>query len=316
MADVVQEQPGEAANAAFARHAWRESYERFAEADKAGRLTAARLESYAEAAWWCGNLSEALSIAERAYGAYVAAGERRRAARIAIGLIQDNRLKGAHAAAGAWLARAERLLENDHESAEYAYIRVVKGLVANDPDVTLREARAAREIAQRVGDPDVEAVALMQEGAALVTKGEVREGMGLIDQATIAAVAGELSLKVTGIIYCSTISACRDIADYGRASEWTEAALRWCERQAVGGFPGICRVHRAEILELRGALGRAEQEARLAHDELQRWDMRYILGDSFYEIGSIRLRMGDLPAAEDAFRRRTRSAACRSRACR
>src|SRR6185369_10185393 len=68
------------------------------------------------------------------------------------------------------------------------------------------------------------------------------------------------------------------------------------------GFPGICRVHRAEVLALRGALARAEQEARLAHEELVRLDMRSVIGDSIYEIGDIRLRMGDLPAAEDAFR--------------
>ena len=302
MTEIVQQQPVEAANAAFARHAWGEAYERFAEADKAARLMPADLESYAEAAWWSGNLNEAISLAERVYAAYVSAGERRRAARVAISLVQDNHMKQAEAVAGAWIARAERLLENDHESAEYAALRVMRGLFASDLDTALSEARAAREIAERVGDRDVQALALMQEGAVLVAKGDVREGMGLIDEATIAAVAGELSLKATGVIYCGTISACRDIADFRRASEWTEAAIRWCERQAVRGFPGICRVHRAEILELRGALARAEQEARLAHDELTRFDLRLILGDSFYEIGSIRLRMGDLPAAEDAFR--------------
>jgi len=70
----------------------------------------------------------------------------------------------------------------------------------------------------------------------------------------------------------------------------------------VSGFPGVCRVHRAEIIALRGGLARAEQEARLACDELVRWQIQPVVAEGFYEIGSIRLRMGDLPAAAEAFR--------------
>lgn len=44
----------------------------------------------------------------------------------------------------------------------------------------------------------------------------------------------------------------RDLADYRRAGQWTEVAERWCERQAISGFPSVCRVHRAEILALHG----------------------------------------------------------------
>ena len=69
----------------------------------------------------------------------------------------------------------------------------------------------------------------------------------------VAAVQGDLDPFITGVIYCNTISACSELADYRRAGEWTEAARRWCERQSISGFPGICRVHRAEIMRLRGA---------------------------------------------------------------
>jgi class 3 adenylate cyclase len=104
-------------------------------------------------------------------------------------------------------------------------------------------------------------------------------------------------------VYCTTIAACRDLADYQRASEWTDATTRWCERQSVTGFPGICRVHRAEVVALRGAWAQAEQEARRACEELQRWELGDIAGYGFYQVGEIRMRMGDTPAAEAAFRK-------------
>jgi hypothetical protein len=81
------------------------------------------------------------------------------------------------------------------------------------------------------------------------------------DEATVAAVGGELSPRATGNVYCMTIVLCRDLADYKRAGEWTEATTRWCERQAISGFPGHCRVRRAEIIRLRGAFAEAELEA-------------------------------------------------------
>ena len=118
----------------------------------------------------------------------------------------------------------------------------------------------------------------------------------------MAAVNGELSPTVTGVTYCRMISACRDLTDYRRASEWTEATERWCERQSVNGFPGICRIHRAEVVALSGAWERAEEELRQATTELASYNAVLPMADGFYAIGEIRLRMGDLEGAEEAFR--------------
>ena len=305
MTQVAPEQPREAARIAFSRHAWREAYERFAEADAVNSLEPAELESYSEAAWWCGQPEAAIRLRERAYTRYIEAGHRRRAANVALLLFDSNSLRRAETVASAWLAKAERLLDRDTDTREYGHFRFRRAMIAaqtNDQESAIAEARAALELGERHGDRDLQAGALTIQGMALVAKGEVREGMALVDEATVAAVGGELSLFMTGWVYCNTISACRDLGDYRRASEWTEAAHRWCDRQSVTGFPGICRVHRAEVMALRGALAKAEQEARLACAELVRWDIQPIVGEGFYEIGSIRLRMGDLPAAEQAFR--------------
>jgi hypothetical protein len=69
-----------------------------------------------------------------------------------------------------------------------------------------------------------------------------------------------------GLVYCITISSCQDVGDFRRAAEWTEAANRWCDKLDVTGFPGACRIHRAEALRLRGDWPAAEAQAA-AHAE-------------------------------------------------
>jgi tetratricopeptide (TPR) repeat protein len=94
---------------------------------------------------------------------------------------------------------------------------------------------------------------------------------------------------------------CRSVADYRRAAEWTVAAAAWCERQAITGFPGVCRVRRAEIMRLRGEFSQAEDEARRAQTELTAFGRLPQAGAGAYEIGEVRLRLGDLDGAEKAF---------------
>src|SRR5256886_17255543 len=138
-------------------------------------------------------------------------------------------------------------------------------------------------------------------GRMLVSKGELTQGMALIDETMAAAVGGELGREVTGRIYCNMMGMCEKLADYQRAAEWSEAARRWCEQHTESGFPGICRVHRAELMRLRGSWGDAETEALRAAQELRGF-YNIAAGEAFYEIGEIRLRMGDLQRAEEVLR--------------
>jgi class 3 adenylate cyclase len=104
-----------------------------------------------------------------------------------------------------------------------------------------------------------------------------------------------------GSIYCLTLGVCRSIADYRRAAEWTEAVSKLCERQSITGFPGVCRVQRAEIMRLRGSLAEAEEEASKARTELEAYGRLPQAGEAAYEVGEIRMRLGDLDGAEQAF---------------
>ena len=64
-------------------------------------------------------------------------------------------------------------------------------------------------------------------------KGRWLEGLALFDVATASAVSGELDPKTACDVYCNTIAACRQLADYGRAGQWTEQADRWMARQDI-----------------------------------------------------------------------------------
>ena len=75
---------------------------------------------------------------------------------------------------------------------------------------------------------------------------------------------------------------------------------RWCRTNAIGSMHGRCRVHRAEILRLRGACDRAEREALVACEELSPY-LRRQMGWPLCELGRIRLRKGDVDGAEEAF---------------
>lgn len=295
----------QAGREALRRHAWREAFERLKAADQGGTLTPDDLAGLAEAAWWAGRLVDCIEARERAYAGYIREDSHTEAARMALAVASDHEDRLAASIAKAWGSRAERLLENEPESIAHGYLALARRAEAagrGDREEALRHAQQAYEIGNRLRDRDLIALALHGQGRVLLAMGRAGEGMGLIDEATVAAVGGELNPFATGLIYCLTIACCANLADYRRAGDWTEAAHRWCEREAVAGFPGLCRIHRAEIVRLRGSWAEAEQEARKACAELQDFGLIAGAGEGFYEIGEIRLRMGDFSAAEDAFR--------------
>lgn len=295
----------EAGREAAQRRAWRDAYELLRSADQEGKLTAEDLTNLAEAAWWTGHLEEAIAQRERAYAVALEAGETRRAAMLAIMVSIDHANRAAMSVASGWLARAERLLGDEEEGVEHGHLALARGMAALDMGELETATTAfdrAHELGGRFGDRSLEAMALVFQGTVLVTAGEVEKGLAMLDEATAAALSGDLDPLATGVVYCVTIHSCQTLGDCGRAAEWTDAANRWCDRLDVTGFPGVCRIHRAEITRLRGEWPQAEEEALQACEELQDYN-RFVTAGGFYEIGEIRRRRGDFAAAEDAYRK-------------
>jgi tetratricopeptide (TPR) repeat protein len=295
----------DAGRSAFARHAWREAFETLTNARAIRALTVEDDERLAESAWWIGRVDDCIAARERAYVTYMDQRKPRLAAAVAVRLAEDFFRRQAKSLGNGWLKRAERLLQDVPECREHGALLRLHAMLAfdseGDVEKALGLARRTSDLATRFRDRDLQALAMHDVGRMLVSKGELAQGMALIDEAMAAAVGGELGPEVTGRIYCNMMGLCEKLADYQRAGEWSEAARRWCEQHTESGFPGICRVHRAELMRLRGSWNDAETEALRAAQELRGF-YNIAAGEAFYEIGEIRLRMGDLKRAEEVLR--------------
>jgi len=293
------------ARAASERHAWQEAFDAFTSSDQVAPLGGADLESLAESAFFVADIDARERARERAIKAYTVAGDRTRAGAVALGLALDLSFEGRSSIASAWLARATRLLEGEAESYAHGYLALARSHAAQtsgDFEEALRQGEEAVRIGTTGGDADLQAIALVLLGGLKIGAGETAGGLALIEEAAVSAVNDELTPYLTGVTYCAMISACRDLNDVQRASEWTEATERWCERSSVSGFPGVCRVHRAEIVALNGDWPRAASELERATQELARYRAVPPLADGLYAIAEIRLRMGQLDAAEELLR--------------
>lgn len=289
---------------AFARQDWHAIYDELAPTvgDPSAEPEAAEL--LAEAVWWLGRLDECIDLRERAFARREADGACRRAARVATLLYYDHCWQGRRAVAGGWLARARRLLEAESPCAEWGFLLVLEAESAHSEGALSAAAAKADEaiaLGRKFADTDLEADALQCLGRLLIAQGQPAEGLGLFDEAMLLASEGKLGLFTLGKVYCSLISACEELADFQRASEWTQVGVNWATPQPSPVFPGLCRVHRAEMLQLKGEWVEAEAEAQRACDELCEVN-RFNAGLAYYEIGEIRRRLGDLDAAERAFR--------------
>lgn len=219
-----------------------------------------------DAAWWLGHIELCLSTGESAYRRFLRAGETRPAGMTALDLAGLLFLRGDETAAGTWLSRAQRLLRNDPDCVEHAYLRyqleVEPALAARDFAETIACARALRELGRKHADPNLVAITTMAEGRALVEQGRVTEGLALIEEAMTAALDDELRPEWAGYLYCTLIATCHDLADLRRMRTWTEALGHWCSTlPAAVMFTGVCRVHRAQLAQVRGEWQRAEAEA-------------------------------------------------------
>ncbi|HEX8769345.1 MAG TPA: hypothetical protein VF711_01110 [Acidimicrobiales bacterium] len=294
----------EAARDAASRYAWSEAFDLFAAADAGAPLGPDDLDLMAECAWWIGKMRHCIALRERAHAEYVKAGNVGRAARVAIDLADHRGALGEGDDAIAWIQKATRMLEGEPESSVHGWLQLELGIFQRNQGDFAAAAEfgaEAESIGARCGDKDLFAVGHAVRGLGIAFSGDPERGLPMVEEATQGAVAGELGPRVTGWIYCMMIAVNAQVADWQTAGRWTEAAVEWCNRQAINGFPGVCRVHRAEIMRLRGAFSEAEQEARVATIELSSFNL-YFTALAFAELGEVRVKLGDLDGAEDAFR--------------
>lgn len=259
----------------------------------------------ADAYWWNGQPDEGVAAFEKAFNLYEKAGQPLEAAVVAARLAYLAARRQAMSVAAGWVARLEELVDGQPESLGEAWKLIIESITAmqsaRDFDAAIESATRAADLGRRIGQPSIEALALSFKAFALIQQGSWREGMQLADQATVVALSGSDDLRATADVYCNTIAMCRNLGDYRRAAEWTGEAERWMGSHGVAGYPGVCKVHRAELKRLHGFYAEAEEEAKKACEELERYHILDGVGFAHYEIGESKRRLGDLDGAERAF---------------
>jgi LuxR family maltose regulon positive regulatory protein len=290
---------------ALARGGWEEARVCF-ESSLKGAESPEALEGLGMACWWLEDYATGIEARERAYRLFRQAGDARAAARVAIWLSNDYAdYRGEAAVANGWIQRAERLLDGIPPSPEHALLAYQKAHVAlmahRDPVTARRLSVEAAAIARAVGPADMEMLGVALEGLAMVTEGEVAEGMSRLDEATAAATAGELSdPNMIGTACCYLIRACEQVHDYDRAAQWCERVREFCRRWKFTHLFSACRIQYASLLTLRGEWAEAEREIEALRRHVERVQPR-VVPIALIRLGDLRRRQGRWEEADRLF---------------
>jgi DNA-binding CsgD family transcriptional regulator len=244
---------------------------------------------------------------EHAYRLYLERGDNSSAARIAAYLAADHLLfRGAPAVANGWLRRAHSLIDDLEPGVDHGWLAIHEGHIA----VSLEEDTAkARQLAARAVElgrmfraPELEMLGLGLEGRALVSDGELEEGMRRLDEATTVALAGEARLLYcVAWACCYLISACERVRDFDRAAQWCARVGDFCGRHDIF-LLNTCRAHYASVLSWQGRWDEAENQLTAAVGGLEA-SRPPMVGDAIARLGELRRRQGRLDEAAELFAR-------------
>jgi DNA-binding CsgD family transcriptional regulator len=294
--------------ASLGRRAWEDAWSELSVADGEVPLQFRDLERLAVAAFLTGRDEESVDVWARAHQECVRLGEVARGARCAFWMAFILLNARQPARAGGWIHRAQRLLDDSTldcvEHGYLAYATALRRTFEGDAAGGSAGFAHAASVGDRFSDPQLGALARVGRGRCLICLGQIEEGMTLLDDAMVAVTAHEVSPAAVGDMYCTVIEGCQQVCDVRRAQEWTAALSRWCEAQPqLVLYRGQCLVHRAELMLLRGAWSDAGIEVQRACDRLARPTGHPVLGAAYYVRAELHRLRGEIPEAEDAYRR-------------
>ncbi|NUR97609.1 MAG: response regulator transcription factor [Kribbellaceae bacterium] len=282
---------------------WPAEYAELKAAGRRGPLPPADLDRLAVAAFVLGHDDEVAAYRERAYEAHLADGDVVAAIRSGFWLGFHLQKQGELARAAGWQARIERLVPPDELQLTGLVAMADAALKMNSGDA----AAALPLFDQNLGwatEPDAIVLAALGRGNCLAMLGRGPEALKALDEAMVHvtaspdSAAGGVGPEVAGMAYCSVIALCLAQYDIRRAQEWTQALTGWCDQQSgLVPYRGACLVHRAQILQYRGAWTDA---ADAAEDACRRLTPGAV-GPAWYRLAEVERQRGRYDAAERAY---------------
>ena len=229
---------------------------------------AVALAGLGEALWWLGDLRRSVECRERAYAEFRRTSDQIGAATVAMGLSITYRADlGNHPAARGWIARAERVVQGTDAGPLQGWLWMTRAYVTRDSDLpgALALQERALRFARDGGDVDLELVTVGDLGVSLVAKGDVDEGLALVDEAMAGALGGERSRLIT-VVYtgCEMLVACDLAGDLDRASQWCKVVDRFVADYGCPFLYVECRTLYGSLLLAKGHWDRAERELAAA----------------------------------------------------
>jgi hypothetical protein len=83
-------------------------------------------------------------------------------------------------------------------------VRNYERLLSGDFPSARQWARQAIDVGTRC-DPAAAAISRVAEARSLILEGDVSQGLGLLNEAAMATISGELDLLSTGVVYCELV---------------------------------------------------------------------------------------------------------------
>ena len=142
------------------------------------------------------------------------------------------------------------------------YLTGLRAAFEGDFATSAADLERSAAIATRHGDDELAALARLSLGRVRIFLGDFTAGIRLLDDAMLVVGSEPISPIAVGDSYCTAIDACHDVVDVRRGQAWTDGLTRWCDDQPdLVPFAGVCQVHRAEFLQLKGAWVEAMAQA-------------------------------------------------------
>jgi DNA-binding CsgD family transcriptional regulator len=272
-------------------------------------LTAPDLERLAVASYLTGRDDEAVAAWEQAHDRRLGEGDHAAAALCAFWAAFCLMVAGRMGHAGGWLQRTEAAVGGrDCAAAGYLLVPALLGSLDAGDGARARDlAIRAGEIAERFGDHDLGALAVLGQGQALLELGDREGSTARFDEVMLSVGSGEVGPIVSGIVYCAVVLACMEAFDLARAAEWTDALEGWCAAQPdLVPYRGQCLVHRSQLQQAAGDWARAVTTVRAARERLA--DPPHpALGLACYQEAELLRLRGEHDAAAEAYGRASRA---------